>query len=306
MQPAQLEFLLRTAVLESMCAPLCDAVLERDDSALMLEQLEGENLFVVPLDHERRWFRYHHLFREMLQAELERREPEHLSTLNRRAASWCKANGQPDAAIEYSAAAGDTDELAGLVGALAFTYFRTGRVTTVERWLALFDDSELLERYPAIAVFGTWIHSLRGRPEAAERCAAAVEAAQSEQPMPDGSAFEAWAALVRALLCRKGVEQMQIDAEFASSHLPATSPWHPISVLLQGMALRFPGELDRADVILGQAAESALTGVRSGPACWRTPSARSWRWSAVISPRRSRSLPSPARSSRTRPRRTTP
>ena len=59
-----------------MCASLCDTVLERDDSAQMLEQLERQNLFVVALDHQRRWFRYHHLFREMLQAELERREPE--------------------------------------------------------------------------------------------------------------------------------------------------------------------------------------------------------------------------------------
>ena len=75
-EPAQLEFLLRTSVLEPMCAPLCDAVLERDDSAQLLEQLERENLFVVALDHQRSWFRYHHLFREMLQAELERREPE--------------------------------------------------------------------------------------------------------------------------------------------------------------------------------------------------------------------------------------
>ena len=75
MKPAQLEFLRRTAVLESMCAPLCDAVLERNDSAQLLEQLERENLFVVALDHERRWFRYHHLLREMLQAELDRREP---------------------------------------------------------------------------------------------------------------------------------------------------------------------------------------------------------------------------------------
>ena len=186
-EPAQLEFLLQTAVLEPMCAPLCDTVLERDDSAQMLEQLERQNLFVVALDHQRRWFRYHHLFREMLQAELERREPELPSTLNRRAAAWCNANGQPEVAIEYSVAAGDTDEVARLVGALAGTYYRSGRVTTVERWLAHFDDAELLERYPAIAVLGVWVHVLRGRPEAAERWALAVETAQSEDPMPDGS-----------------------------------------------------------------------------------------------------------------------
>ena len=128
-EPAQLEFLLRTSVLEPMCAPLCDAVLERDDSAQLLEQLERENLFVVALDHQRRWFRYHHLFREMLQAELERREPGLSSALNRRAAAWCRANGQSEVAIEYSVAAGDTDEVARLVAALVGTYYRTGRVT---------------------------------------------------------------------------------------------------------------------------------------------------------------------------------
>src|SRR6185295_6108880 len=113
-KPAQLEFLLRTAMLEPMCASLCDAVLERDDSARMLEQLERENLFVVALDQKRRWFRYHHLFREMLQAELERREPELPLALSRRAAEWCAAHGQPEAAIEYSIAAGDTAEVAKL------------------------------------------------------------------------------------------------------------------------------------------------------------------------------------------------
>ena len=185
-EPAQLEFLLQTAVLEPMCASLCDTVLERDDSAQMLEQLERQNLFVVALDHQRRWFRYHHLFREMLQAELERREPELPSTLNRRAAAWCNANGQPEVAIEYSVAAGDTDEVAKLVGAIAGTYYRSGRVNTVERWLAHFDDSELLKRYPVIAVMGVWVHALRGRPDAAERWALAVETAHSEDPMPDG------------------------------------------------------------------------------------------------------------------------
>jgi LuxR family transcriptional regulator, maltose regulon positive regulatory protein len=272
-EPAQLEFLLRTAVLDHMCASLCDAVLERDGSAQVLEQLERENLFVVALDHQRSWFRYHHLFREMLQAELERREPDLIATLNRRAASWCTAHGHPEAAIEYTAAAGDVDELARLVTKLTFAYYRSGRVTTVERWFAQFDDSELLQRYPAIAVFGVWLHALRGRPEAAERWALALETAESGEPMPDGSTLEAWTAMVRALLCKQGVEQMQTDAEFASSHLPPTSPWHPVSLLLRGMPVLLSGDLDRADAILGQAAEAAV----AGGAVWAGVVARSQR-----------------------------
>ena len=102
-EPAELDFLIRNSILDRMCASLCDAVLERNDSAQMLERLEHENLFVVPLDHQRHGYRYHHLFREMLQAELQRREPELEATLNRRAALWCKANGQPEpqVAVEY-------------------------------------------------------------------------------------------------------------------------------------------------------------------------------------------------------------
>jgi LuxR family transcriptional regulator, maltose regulon positive regulatory protein len=270
-EPAQLEFLLRTAVLEPMCAPLCDAVLERDDSAQMLEQLERQNLFVVALDHQRRWFRYHHLFREMLQAELGRREPELPAALNRRAAAWCNANGQPDVAIEYSVAAGDTDEVAKLVGSLAGTYYRGGRVTTVERWLAHFDDSELLERYPAVAVLGVWVHALRGRPEAAERWALAVETSRSEDLMPDGSPLETWAATVRALLCRKGVEQMRVDSELALSRLPVTSQWYPVTIALQGMAVLFSGDADRAKTILREAADAAV----AGGATWAGVVARS-------------------------------
>jgi LuxR family maltose regulon positive regulatory protein len=272
-EPAELEFLLRSAVLDRMSGPLCDAVLERDDSARMLEQLEHANLFVVALDHRRLWFRYHHLFREMLQAELERREPELVASLNRRAASWWEANGQPEIAIEYSAAAGDTDGQARLVTAFAFPFYRSGRVTTVERWLEAFDDSAMLERYPAIAVFGVWMHALRGRPDAAERWALAVEASRVEGPMPDGSPFEAWAASVRALLCAKGVEQMQIDAELAESRLTVASPWRPSCVLLQGMAVLFSGDLDRAETILDQAAEAAV----AGGAVWVGVVARSQR-----------------------------
>jgi LuxR family transcriptional regulator, maltose regulon positive regulatory protein len=271
--PTELEFLLRTAVLDRMSGPLCDAVLERDDSAQVLEKLGDENLFVVPLDHQRHWFRYHHLFKEMLQAELERREPELPATLNRRAASWWEGNGQPEVAIEYSAAAGDTEGLARLVTACVLPYYRSGRVTTAERWLAMFDDSALLEGYPAIAVFGVWLHALRGRPDAAERWALAVETSKSEGPMPDGSPLEAWAATVRALLCRKGVEQMQIDAEIALSGLPEASPWRPVSILLQGMAVLFSGDVDRAEVILDQAAEAAV----AGGAVWAGVVARSER-----------------------------
>jgi LuxR family transcriptional regulator, maltose regulon positive regulatory protein len=256
----QLEFLLQSSVLERMSAPLCDAVLAREGSAAMLEQLERENLFVVPLDHQRRWFRYHHLFREMLQGELERREPELVPVLNGRAAAWCSANGQPELAIEHAAAAGDVDELASLVAAQALPYYRTGRVTTVERWLALLDDEAVLREQPAVAVPGAMVHALRGRAEEAERWALAVETSDHEGLMRDGSPFEGWAAMLRSFFCKHGIEQMRADAELAVSTLAVSSPWLGVAVLVQGMSELFSGDSERADVVLRQAADAAVAG----------------------------------------------
>jgi LuxR family transcriptional regulator, maltose regulon positive regulatory protein len=258
--PGQVEFLTRTSVLDRMCGALCDAVLERGDSARMLEELEAANLLVVPLDRRRRWFRYHHLFQEMLAAELERREPELVATLNARAALWCEESGDLEAAVEYRAAAGDFDEVSRLFMTLAFPYYRGGRITTVERWLDLFDESGLLERYPGVAVFGVWMHALRGRPEVADRWALAAQASGFEaELMPDGSPFAAWSAILSALLCRRGVEQMRKDAEFATARLTPASPWLPISLVLQGAAALFCADEAAAEPLLTAAAEAAET-----------------------------------------------
>ena len=112
-------FLTRTAVLERMCGPLCDAVLEMGGSAAVLADLAGSNLLLVPLDRRGEWYRYHHLFRDMLLAELHRLEPGLIPVLRRRAAGWCLGNGMPEEALEYCMAAGDVDGAARLVGQLA-------------------------------------------------------------------------------------------------------------------------------------------------------------------------------------------
>jgi LuxR family transcriptional regulator, maltose regulon positive regulatory protein len=112
-------FLLRTAVLERMSGPLCEAVLDLPGSRATLADLAGSNLLLVPLDRRGEWYRYHHLFRDMLLAELERREPGLLPMLRRRAVGWCLANDLPEEALEYSIAAGEVDAVAGLAGLLA-------------------------------------------------------------------------------------------------------------------------------------------------------------------------------------------
>jgi LuxR family maltose regulon positive regulatory protein len=252
------EFLTRSAVLDRMSGALCDELLDRTDSANKLQSLEDSNFFVVPLDHEREWYRYHHLFRDMLRSELERLEPELVPVLHRRAASWCERNGMVDEAIEHAAAGGDVDGVARLVGTFALPFFRSGRVVTVERWFKWFEEPELLEGYPAVAAFGAWIHALRGRPDDADRYAHALEHTSNDGPMSDGSpSARSWAAIVRALLCHHGIEGMRADAELALEELGPSSFWRPIALLLLGVGVLFEGDLERAEEVLEETAESA-------------------------------------------------
>jgi LuxR family transcriptional regulator, maltose regulon positive regulatory protein len=121
---AQRVFLTRTAVLERMCAPLCEAVLELPGSGAALAKLARSNLLLVPLDRRGLWYRYHRLFRDMLLAELERTEPDLIPVLRRRAADWYLRNDLPEEALEYSIAGGDVGTAARLVEELCLR--RTG------------------------------------------------------------------------------------------------------------------------------------------------------------------------------------
>ena len=97
-------FLTRSSILDRMCGSLCDVTVGGSRSDRMLDRLERRNLLVIPLDNRGRWYRFHHLFRELLHAELLRREPEIVPELCRRAAGWYETNGLPETAIEYAAA----------------------------------------------------------------------------------------------------------------------------------------------------------------------------------------------------------
>ena len=160
----EVSFLTRTAILDRMCGPLCDAVTGTTASSVVLEQLERRNLLVVPLDRRREWYRFHTLFRELLLSELRRREPESIAELHRRAAMWYEANGLPEVAIDHAQAAGDDDRVAGLVLQIANPVWASGRCDTVMGWMEWFESNNLLERHPAIAVHGALMFALTGRP----------------------------------------------------------------------------------------------------------------------------------------------
>jgi LuxR family transcriptional regulator, maltose regulon positive regulatory protein len=256
--PERVAFLTRTAVLDRMSGPLCNAVLGTTGSSDVLAWLEASNLLLVPLDRQRRWYRYHHLFQELLLAELEQREPELVPELHRRAASWCEANGLPETAIDHAQAAGDPDRVARLVWELALPAYGAGRVDTTRRWFGWFQDQGLLGRYPLVAVLGAWLQALVGEPAAAERWADAAEQGPVAGTLPDDSTVQSYLALLRALLCRDGVDRMRADTQAALAELSPTSQWRPTAQLLEGICYLLAGEADRAGPILAQAAEVAI------------------------------------------------
>jgi LuxR family maltose regulon positive regulatory protein len=129
-------FLLETSILPRLSASLCQAVTGRADSAALLERIERSNLFLVPLDSEGHWFRYHRLFGELLRHELGIAEPQRVSELHRRAAAWFHAAGQVGEAIDHAADAGDVDGAVELIAGHWNTWFNAGRLATVEGWLA--------------------------------------------------------------------------------------------------------------------------------------------------------------------------
>jgi LuxR family transcriptional regulator, maltose regulon positive regulatory protein len=254
----QRAFLTRTAVLERMSGPLCEAVLELPGSAVTLAELARSNMLLVPLDRREEWYRYHHLFRDMLLGELKRHEPELIPVLRRRAAGWCLANGLPEAALEYSIAAEDVDAAAGLAEKLAVPAHRQGRVTTIQRWFRWLEDRGGIEGHPMAAVLATLVSALTGRPVEAERWADAVDRWQYGDPgRPDDPSTEAWAALLRAFLCRRGAEQMRADADEAVRRFAAQSFVTPAPAVLQGIARVLCGDLDGGDASLEDAGSVA-------------------------------------------------
>ena len=254
---AEASFLIRTSVLDRMCGSLCDAILEETGSTAVLEQMEARNLLVIPLDRHREWYRYHHLLRDLMRAELRRREPDLIQDLNFRAAAWFEANAMPEAAIDHAQAAGDYDRVARLILELQQPVWASGRVETVLRWIDWLRDVPSAEYYGAIAVHGSLIFALLGQPAEAERWAAAAERASPGGVLPDGSTMEATLAYLRAILCRTGIGEMRRDARIAWEGLSPASPYRATMLYTEGISYLLEGDLARAEPILARALDLA-------------------------------------------------
>lgn len=175
-QSGQLQaFLLETSVLERLSGSLCDAVRGRSDSQQLLERIERANLFLHPLDGERRWWRYHHLFADLLRAQLVRQQPARLPELHRAAAAWYERHELPDDAIRHALAAGDTAWAARLIERyLDEQIVRRSERATLTRWLAALPP-EVLHRRPRLSLGQAIVALLGGRLDEVEPLLAVAE-----------------------------------------------------------------------------------------------------------------------------------
>jgi len=169
------QFLVHTSILERLSSPLCDALLGRQDSQSILQLLEGSNLFIVPLDNRRQWFRYHRLFADLLRERLEA-SPEEMIALHRRASQWYAENGSLPQAVEHALSAADYARAIELFLACIPEMFMTSRLTTVLRWWQQIPE-EITNHNPALSLAAAWAWLGTGQRQESEGCLLAVESA---------------------------------------------------------------------------------------------------------------------------------
>ena len=250
-------FLRRTAVLDQLCAPLCDALLEESDSQQRLRSLESLSLFVIPLDRRRQWYRYHALFREFLLGELRRVDPQVIMKLHRRAADWYESNGSPAMAIEHLLKTTERDRCVELMTKMALPTYQAGQISTVQRWLSEVGDSAV-EEYPPLAVLAGWITALTAQTAEAQRWAAIIDTASFDEVPADGTAsFASARAMLRAIMCPAGPKQAMTDASFAVTQEPAWSPWRDQALCLCAEAHLLTGDVGQARVLFAESATLA-------------------------------------------------
>jgi LuxR family maltose regulon positive regulatory protein len=265
-QPESMQrFLRRTAVLDHLAGPLCDAVLGESSSQEQLRALEASNSFLIPLDRRRQWYRYHGLFREFLLGELRRVDPDAVGETHLRAADWYEANGSKALAIEHLLHTTERERCVKLVAELLLPTYQAGQLSRVEGWLSALGETAI-EQYPPLAVLAGWVAVLTGHTADALHWAAIIDAASFDGIPADGSAsFESGRAILRSAMCPAGPEQCMADARLAVDQEPAWSPWRDQALYVYGEAHLLSGARDEAWAVFEEtvAAAAAASNARS-------------------------------------------
>ncbi|MCB9423415.1 MAG: LuxR family transcriptional regulator [Ardenticatenaceae bacterium] len=195
------DFLLKTAVLHQLTAPLCNALTGQENGQQTLEALEQANLFIIPLDNERRWYRYHHLFADLLRAQLHRAEPARVARLQSRAAEWCEQNGHMTEAVNYAFAAQNFEQAAVLVAQYWGEAVSKGQIEIVWSWLKALPEEMIRNSAPLSVVFG-WLLWLQGQIDVIEKHLADAERALRLGANQENDGLAAQMAALRSIVAR--------------------------------------------------------------------------------------------------------
>ncbi len=222
-QPPNLkEFLLTTSILEELNADLCNDLLNRNDSQTILVQLEESNLFLQSLDVSRDWYRYHHLFADLLQIQLRQVHPNQISNLHRRASQWFEKNGMIDESISHSLKAKDFDQVINLVQKNALSMLDSGELTTLLGWLDSIPE-DLVNTRPWFCIYFAWALAFTDQPNRAEKYLQKAENAlsavsQTELRESDQEHIQGYIFAIRTFIAQNKGEMNQA-VEYANNAL---------------------------------------------------------------------------------------
>ena len=281
-QPENIQnFLLQTAVLDRLTGSLCDAVRfdpednmanGRENGQVVLERLERANLFIIPLDEERSWYRYHHLFADLLWQRLRQTQPDLESVLHIRASEWYEQNGFTDEAIEHALRADDYKRAANLIEEQADAIWGQGAHNRLWRWLVRLPD-EWRFAMPRICVLYAWNMFATGQQEEAERSIQAAEHAldlrkndphqiepHEQVPLSDSELkqLKGRLAAIRSMIGSwwEDVPEIIQHASIALEYLPKNDPWRGSAAVALGDAYLFKGDMTAAYQAQLEAVES--------------------------------------------------
>jgi LuxR family maltose regulon positive regulatory protein len=250
-------FILDVSVLDRISAPLADYITRGRRSGHLLRELEHSNLFLIPLDNEERWFRFHHLFGAVARSALEAEHPDNVPELHQRAADWLSSNGYVVEAVPHALSAGAVDQAASLVQANWLRYFDAGLAITVRGWLKALEASTADESCATI-VTAAWMAALSGDHDKLSRRLAQLDITEHRGRLPDGTkSAESAAALIRGLFGFGGPLEMLASARLAATlETDGSTPWYTVANAALGHAAYVAGDLDTAMRALPRAAYS--------------------------------------------------
>ena len=253
-------FLLKTSILDRLTALLCDVVTDSNDSQTILIQLEQANLFLVPLDDERRWYRYHRLFADLLRSRLQQTQADQVPTLHCRASEWYEKNDLIAEAVSHALTAGDIERVARLVEGNALAMMDRGELTTLVGWLDALPDEVVCSR-PWLCVAHAWVLAYAGQADAVEPLLRDAEKAldgfdQAAKADVEGQRIAGHIAAIRTYVA--GLRgDMSRSAELAREALERLSEEDLMArgwtALMLGFALRYKGDLVGAAHALAEA-----------------------------------------------------